>query len=132
MNKYQSFCQRLLSGKIPHQRRFYILSDKNEDDNTSNMTNVKLITPTQSSVEKARSEMQDEMDINRDTFSDISQSGGASGKKRKSTAKPKPTTKKKKKKSVSKTPKKKSTTNKKKKEKRKQKSKYNRKSFKWM
>ena len=83
MNKYQAFCQKLLSGKIPHQRRFYIISDKTEDNGDSLGSKVKLITPTQSSVEKAKSEIKNEEDINISKFSDNAQTGGSSGKKRK-------------------------------------------------
>ena len=129
MNKYQSFCQKLLSGKIPHQRRFYIISDKIEDNNDSLGSKVKLISPTQSSVEKAKSEMKKENeDINISKFSDSLQTGGSSGKK-----KSKPKSRSKKKKSSKGVSKKRGASQNKKKMKNTQKSKKKGKnSFRWM
>ena len=119
MNKYQAFCQGLINGTIPFRKNYYTLNvDKSNGDNNGMEDSVKFISPTQSSVDKAKSEIEDEIDINMVDDLGLNQSGSGSSKsKRKKSTKKQPKTKTKKKtakKTTKKTPKKSKNTKKKK------------------
>ena len=106
MNKYQLFYQKMINGKIPFKEKFCILNDDNSTSDYYNTNNkIKIISPTQSSVEKAKSEIRDENDINSDDRLNLNQFGGAAkGGKKKASPKSKTSRKSKpKKKSKSKT-----------------------------
>ena len=81
MNKYQLFCHQLVQGKLPHRREYYMLKsdDLNSDNTNADSEKIQVISPTQSSVEKARSEVEKE-GINSDVISDLYQSGGSGSK----------------------------------------------------
>lgn len=88
MNKYQAFCQGLIEGTVPFKDKFYVLNVLDKTDNTKNGNNIKMISPTQSSVDKAKSEIEEQNDINMNDINVLNQSGGSSSKaKRKSKAK---------------------------------------------
>ena len=92
MNKYLSFCRGLVNGEIPFKERYYALNINSGDNGVNSQDivddNIKIISPTQSSVEKARSEIEEENNINMDDISLVNQSGGSSSKKKgKSTSK---------------------------------------------
>ena len=81
MNKYQAFCQKLLKGEMPHKAKFYLLDNYSND--TKQDSDIKIISPTQSSVEQAKSEVESTKDINTgDVFNSV-QYGGSSGVKQK-------------------------------------------------
>ena len=56
MNKFQLLCKRMIDGKIPHNQNYYALDSFLKDDKVGN-ENIKLVTPVQSSVERAKSEI---------------------------------------------------------------------------
>ena len=91
MNKYLSFCRGLVNGEVPFKEKYYALNINNGTKSEDIVDdNIKIISPTQSSVEKARSEIEDENNINMDDMNTLNQSGGSSSKKkRKSTSKKK-------------------------------------------
>ena len=81
MNKYQLFCHQLVQGKVPHRREYYILESEDGGSGKPNVETekIQIISPTQSSVEKAKSEVEKE-GINSDVMSDLLQSGGSGSK----------------------------------------------------
>ena len=86
MNKYQLFCKQMIDGNIPHNQKYYALKDfKDSAKNTA--SNVKVISPTQSSVDRAKSEVKEEKSINSGVDSFITQMGGSSKKSKKSSKK---------------------------------------------
>ena len=93
MNKYQIFYQKMINGELPIKGKFFCLTNNNGkvDTYSDAKTKVKIISPTQSSVEQAKSEIRDEKDINKNDELDLNQFGGSSkGSKKKTKSKPKP------------------------------------------
>ena len=86
MNKYLSFCRGMVNGEIPFKERYYALNINNGNNGTKTQDldddNINIISPTQSTVEKARSEIEEENNINIDDISLVNQSGGSSSKKK--------------------------------------------------
>ena len=83
----------MINGEIPFKEKFCIL-DGDDDKKTNSYdakSKIKIISPTQSSVEQARSEIRDEKDINKNEELDFNQIRGSakSGKKKKTKPKAK-------------------------------------------
>ena len=87
MNKYQLFYQKMINGEILFKEKFCVLHNYKMSDSYEAKAKIKIMSPTQSSVEQARSEICDEKDINRNEELDLNQFWGSSksGKKKKKT-----------------------------------------------
>ena len=110
MNKYLTFCRGLVNGEIPFKDKYYPLNVNNGTKSQDIIDdNIKIISPTQSSVEKAKSEIEEENNINMDDISVLNQSGGSSSKKKRKTTSKKKTKNTKPKKKIAKKPKKSKT-----------------------
>ena len=80
MNKYQHFYQRMIDGKLPYNHNFYLLDNKDEQKYNDN-NKVTIISPVQSSVEKAKSELKEKnKSIKSKNSLTLNQSGGSSPK----------------------------------------------------
>ena len=90
MNKYQVFYQKMLNGEIPFKEKFFCIPDRKKGNEYSDAKNkIKIISPTQSSVDQAKSELEDKKDINKNEELDLNQFGGSSKGGKKKKAKPK-------------------------------------------
>ena len=91
MNKYQLFYQKMINGEKPFKGDFCVLDDDvKTSDYYSSSSKIKIISPTQSSVDQAKSEIRDEKDIKRKEDLNLNQFGGAAkGGKKKSKPKSK-------------------------------------------
>ena len=82
----------MINGNVPFRKNYYVLSlDKRNDASKANGDgNIKIISPAQSTVDEARSEIEQEIDINMSDIANLNQSGGGASrsKSKKSTRKP--------------------------------------------
>ena len=67
MNKYLKFCQKCMEGKMDLSKNYYVLDSDEEFEKNKNNNSIELstISPTQAAVEQAKSEIREEMNINR-------------------------------------------------------------------
>ena len=76
----------MIEGNIPTNQKYYVLRDLKDDQKVTG-NNVKIISPTQSSVDRAKNEVIDAKSINSGVDGFINQMGGSSKKRRKSSKK---------------------------------------------
>ena len=82
MDKYLDFCNECIEGKVGYRKKFHILdSNKSDPIKKSESMDVSVVSPTQTAVEQARSELKDEKGINRGKKRKYNQLVGRNNKK---------------------------------------------------
>ena len=78
MNKYLKFCKKCMEGKMDPSKNYYVLDTDVEIEKNKNNNDIEIatISPTQAAVEQAKSEVREQMNINRGTNRKKFQIGG--------------------------------------------------------
>ena len=67
MNKYLNFCKKCMEGKMELSKNYYVLDSDEENKKNKNhkKMDISIVSLTQAAVDQIKSEVREEMDINR-------------------------------------------------------------------